>query len=90
MRLKTMLAAVTVCAAFVLIPTAAVAAPVTGGAGADYGEHVSMHARGDGGFCGQMNPGHHRGFSGFDEHHGHHPTIGQVQSTSTEYERTKR
>ena len=70
MTIKTMLAAVTVCAAFVLAPTAAGAAQVTGGAGAAYGEHVSTHARVEGGFSGQMNPGgHHRGFSGFDEHH---------------------
>jgi len=69
MKIKKMLVAVTVCAAFVLIPTAAGAAPVTGGAGAAYGEHVSTHARGEGGFSGQMNPGGHRGFSGFDEHH---------------------
>ncbi len=68
MKIKKMLAAVTVCAAFVLIPTGAGAAPVTGGAGADYGEHVSTQAR-EGGFSGQMNPGGHRGFSGFDEHH---------------------
>ena len=68
-KIKTMLAAVTVSAAFVLTPTAAGAAPVTGGAGADYGEHVSTHARAEGGFSGQMNPGRHRGFSGFDEHH---------------------
>jgi len=68
MKIKKMLVAVTVCAAFVLIPTAAGAAPVTGGAGAAYGEHVSTHARGEGGFSGQMNPGDHHGFSGFDEH----------------------
>ncbi len=46
MTIKKMLAAVTVCAAFVLIPTAAGAAPVTGGAGAAYGERMfrRMHA----------------------------------------------
>lgn len=65
---KTLTAAVV--AAFVLFPTAAGAAPVTGGAGAAYGEHVSTHARDDGGFSGQMNPGvQHQGFAGFDEHH---------------------
>lgn len=73
MKIKTMLATVTVCATFVLIPTAAGAAPVTGGAGADYGtEHVSTHARGEEGFSGQENPGgDHRGFSGFGEDHHH-------------------
>ncbi len=68
MKIKAMLAAVTVCVAFVLTPTAAGAAPVTAGAGAAFGEHVSTHARAEGGFTGQMNPGNHRGFSGFDEH----------------------
>lgn len=66
--MKKKLAAVTVGIAFVLLPTVAGAAPVTGGAGAGYGEHVSGHAR-DGGFSGERNPGHHRGFAGFDEHH---------------------
>ena len=70
MKIQKMLTAAAVSAAVVLIPTAAGAAPVTGGAGADYGDHVSTHARGEGGFSGQMNPGrHHRGFSGLDEHH---------------------
>lgn len=67
--MKKMLAVVTVGIAFVLLPTFAGAAPVTGGAGARYGEHVSDHAREGGGFSGGMNPGHHRGFAGFDEHH---------------------
>ena len=67
--MKKMLAAVTVGIAFVLLPTAAGAAPVTGGAGAGYGEHVSDHARAGDGFSGEMNPGHHRGFAGFGEHH---------------------
>jgi hypothetical protein len=66
--MKKMLAAMTVGVAFVLVPAAAGAAPVTGGAGAEYGEHVSDHARA-GGFSGEMNPGRHRGFAGFDEHH---------------------
>ena len=70
MKIRKMVAAVTVCAAFVLMPTAAGAAPVIGGAGADYGrEHVSAHARVEGGFSGQVNPGGHLGFTGFDEHH---------------------
>ncbi|MFP5580241.1 MAG: hypothetical protein ACLGIZ_18680 [Acidimicrobiia bacterium] len=67
--MKKMLAAVTVSVAFVLLPAAAGAAPVTGGAGAGYGEHVSDHAHDGDGFSGEMNPGHHRGFAGFDEHH---------------------
>lgn len=54
---------------FVLLPTAAGAAPVTGGAGAAYGQHISDHARTEGGFSGAMNPGDHQGFAGFDEHH---------------------
>lgn len=69
MKINKMLAAVTACAAFVLIPTVAGAAPVTRGAGAAYGEHVSTHARDIGGFSGRMNPGGQRGFSGHGEHH---------------------
>lgn len=67
--MKKTLAAVAVGAAFLLLPTAAGAAPVTGGAGAGYGQHVSAHANDEGGFSGQMNPGDHRGFAGFDDHH---------------------
>jgi hypothetical protein len=68
MMINKMLAAVTVCAAFVVAPAVAGAAPVTRGAGAAYGEHVSTHARDIGGFSGHMNPGDHRGFSGHGEH----------------------
>lgn len=67
--MKKMMAAMTVGIAFVLLPTAAGAAPVTGGAGAGYGEHVSDHARDDDGLSGARNPGRHRGFAGVDEHH---------------------
>lgn len=67
--MKKTLAAVAVGAAFVLLPTAAGAAPVTGGAGAGYGQHISAHASEEGGFSGQTNPGDHQGFAGFDEHH---------------------
>lgn len=68
---KVLVAAVTAGAvsAFVLLPTAAAAAPATGGAGAAYGQHISEHARTDGGFSGEMSPGDHRGFAGFDQHH---------------------
>lgn len=69
MQINKMLAAATACAAFVFVPNVAGAVPVTGGAGAAYGEHVSTHARDMGGFSGQMNPGHHRGFSGHVEDH---------------------
>lgn len=31
--------------------------------GADFGQHVSMHARTMGGFDGTMNPGMHQGYS---------------------------
>ena len=55
--------------ALVLLPSAAGAAPPTSGAGADYGHHIAAHARAEGGFSGQMNPGDHRGFAGFAEHH---------------------
>lgn len=67
--MKKTLAAWVTSATFVLLPTAAGAAPLTGGAGAGYGQHISAHADDDGGFSRQMNPGDHRGFAGFDEHH---------------------
>ena len=70
MKVHKMLTAVAMSAVFMLSPTAADATPATGGAGADYGDHVSTHARAEGGFSGEMNPGvHHRGFSGFAGHH---------------------
>jgi hypothetical protein len=65
---KILLTAVAV-STFVLLPTAAGAVPMTGGAGAAYGEHISEHARAEGGFSGVLNPGDHHGFAGFDEHH---------------------
>ena len=67
--MKKALAAMAMGTAFLLLPTPAGAAPVTGGAGAGYGQHISAHATGEGGFSGQMNAGDHRGFAGFDEHH---------------------
>ena len=33
------------------------------GSGAEFGQHVSMHARTMGGFNGTMNPGMHQGYS---------------------------
>lgn len=67
--MKKVMAAVMVTVVFALMPAVAGAAPASGGAGADYGTHVSGHARTGGGFSGDMNPGVHRGFAGFDEHH---------------------
>ena len=67
--MKKILAAMAVTAAVTFVPTVAGAAPVTGGAGAGYGEHIAGHAGDEGDFSGQMNPGDHRGFAGFDEHH---------------------
>lgn len=52
----------------VIVFTLAVPAFATGadGAGYEYGQHHSAHARDMGGFTGTMNPGvHHRGFSGW-------------------------
>lgn len=31
--------------------------------GADFGDHVSDHAKSSGGFSGDMNPGNHKGYS---------------------------
>lgn len=67
--MKKILATMTLGVAFVLVPAAAGAAPVTGGAGAAYGEHVSDHVRTGDYFSGAMNPGNHRGFADFGEHH---------------------
>ena len=65
---KTLTAA-TLSVVFAFLPIAVNAAPVTSGAGAEYGAHISDHAREMRGFSGQMNPGDHSGFAGFDEHH---------------------
>ena len=67
--MKKILAAVAVSVVLVLLPTAASAATARDGAGAGYGAHVSAHARTEGGFSGSMNPGDHRGFAGFFDHH---------------------
>ena len=67
--MKKIMATLTVAVVFALMPAVAGAAPASGGAGADYGTHVSGHARTDGGFSGYMNPGDHRGFAGFFDHH---------------------
>ena len=58
--MKKILATMTLGVALVLVPAAAGAAPVTGGAGAAYGEHVSDHVRAGDYFSGAMNPGNHR------------------------------
>ena len=66
--MTTNLAAFTATVAIVVLAIVAGAAPASAGARADYGAHVSGHARSDGGFSGVMNPGDHRRFVGFDEH----------------------
>jgi hypothetical protein len=66
--MKKILAALMATVAVVLLPMAAGAAPASARAGAAYGDHVSGHAA-EGGFSGTMNPGAHRGFAGFSEHH---------------------
>ncbi|PKQ20483.1 MAG: hypothetical protein CVT66_04930 [Actinobacteria bacterium HGW-Actinobacteria-6] len=43
----------------------ALAATGAGGAGLDFGVHHSTHAQDMGGFSAEMNPGMHRGFSGW-------------------------
>ena len=63
------LAAFTATLAVALLAMLAGAAPANAGAGADYGAHVSDHARAEGVFSGAMNPGDHLGFAGFDHHH---------------------
>jgi hypothetical protein len=67
--MKKNLAALAATAAVVLLAMVVGEAPASAGTGAGYGAHVSGHARAEGGFSGVMNPGDHRGFAGFDEHH---------------------
>lgn len=57
---------------FLLVVTvlAMSAAPALAATGRDFGEHVAEHAL-QGHFSGEMNPGTHRGFAGFQEHHEH-------------------
>lgn len=69
--MKKNLAAFTATTAVVLLAMVAGVAPASAGTRPDYGVHVSGHARADGGFSGAMNPGDHRGFAGFGEHHHH-------------------
>lgn len=70
-EMKMNLAAFTASVAVVLLAMVAGATPASAaaGAGALYGEHVSGHARDNGGFSRAMNPGDHRGFAGFNQHH---------------------
>ena len=53
--------------AFALLLALAVPAFATGagGAGREFGKHHATHATEMGGFSGTMNPGMHRGFSGW-------------------------
>lgn len=67
--MKKNLAALAASVAVVLLAVVAGEAPAGAGARADYGAHVSGHARAEGGFSGVMNPGDHRGLAGFDDHH---------------------
>jgi len=69
--MKKTLAAFTATAAVALLAMVGGAAPASAGVRADYGAHVSDHARSEGGFSGAMNPGDHHGFAGFAEHHHH-------------------
>ena len=69
--MKKTLAALTTSVGFVLLAMVAGEVPASAEARADYGAHVSDHARAEGGFSSAMNPGGHRGFTGYDEHHDH-------------------
>lgn len=61
--------AVTILAAagLLLVPTGALAANASDGAGRDYGQHHAAMAQA-GHLGADMNPGHHRGFSGWMMH----------------------
>jgi hypothetical protein len=61
--------AVTILAAagLLIVPTSALAANASDGAGRDYGQHHAAMAR-EGHLGADMNPGHHQGFSGWMMH----------------------
>jgi hypothetical protein len=61
--------AVTILAAagLLVVPAGALAANASDGAGRDYGQHHAAHAQA-GHIGADMNPGHHRGFSGWMMH----------------------
>ena len=65
--MKTLAITVLAAAGLLLVPTAALAADASGGAGRDYGQHHAMMAQ-NGELGADMNPGHHRGFSGWMMH----------------------
>lgn len=48
-----------------LMASPALALPGSDGAGRAFGMHHAEHAQEMGGFSGEMNPGMHRGFSGW-------------------------
>lgn len=65
MRKFALVAAMAALALSVAAPAFAVGSD---GAGREFGQHHASHARDDGGFTGDMNPGKHQGFSNFGEH----------------------
>ena len=65
--MKTMAVTIIAAAGLLLVPAGALAANASGGAGEDYGRHHAAMAQ-DGHLGADMNPGMHRGFSGWMMH----------------------
>ncbi len=62
--MKTLAITIIAAAGLLLVPTGALAANAADGAGMEFGQHHAMMAQ-NGELGADMNPGHHRGFSGW-------------------------
>jgi hypothetical protein len=65
--LKTLAITIIAAAGLLLVPSAALAANASGGAGQAFGQHHATMAQ-NGELGADMNPGMHRGFSGWEHH----------------------
>lgn len=65
--MKTLAITILAAAGLLLVPTGALAANASDGAGRDFGQHHATMAQ-KGELGADMNPGHHRGFSGWMMH----------------------
>jgi hypothetical protein len=64
---KTLAITIIAAAGLLLVPAGALAANASGGDGMEYGQHHATMAQ-NGELGAGMNPGHHRGFSGWMMH----------------------
>jgi len=65
--MKTLAVTILAAAGLLIVPTGALAANASDGAGQAYGQHHATMAQ-EGHIGADMNPGHHRGFSGWMMH----------------------